>query len=136
MNPICKQCGKREVEEARVIYATPVCFACLPPPAQLPVAILRSERDEWKAMVDSWRVPYLKWQDWAKDLLDTLGRQPLHGSHGDDSAREVIATLAGMAPGVPRCADCGCFSTVHEVDDEELRGCTDCACRQFEAPNV
>ena len=28
MNPICKQCGQREVEDARVCYATPVCFAC------------------------------------------------------------------------------------------------------------
>lgn len=37
MNPICKQCGKREVEDARVHYATPVCFACLPPPEPLPV---------------------------------------------------------------------------------------------------
>ena len=29
MNPICKQCGQREVEYARASYATPVCFACL-----------------------------------------------------------------------------------------------------------
>ena len=76
-----------------------------------------------------------RWQDWATDLLDEFGRQPLHGSHGDEPAREVIAQLAAMAPGVPRCMECGCFSTVHEVDDEELRGCTDCACKQFEAPN-
>lgn len=37
MNPICKQCGKREVEDARVCYATPVCFKCLPPPDDLPI---------------------------------------------------------------------------------------------------
>lgn len=96
---------------------------------------LRDERDHWKANNDSWRAVYNQWQDWAKDLLDELGRQPLHGSHGDGPAREVIAQLAGMAPGVPRCLDCGCFSTVHEVDDEELRGCTDCACRQFLTPD-
>lgn len=30
-------CG-RAVEEARVCYATPVCYACLPPPAPLPIA--------------------------------------------------------------------------------------------------
>lgn len=34
---ICRQCGKREVEEARRHYATPVCYACLPPPEPLPV---------------------------------------------------------------------------------------------------
>lgn len=38
MNPICKQCGQREVEDARVCYATPVCFACLPPPLPLNTA--------------------------------------------------------------------------------------------------
>lgn len=96
---------------------------------------LRDERDHWKANNDSWRMVYNAWQDWAKDLLDEYGRQPLHGSHGDEPAREVIAQLVGMAPGVPRCLDCGCFSTVHEVDDEELRSCTDCACRQFLTPD-
>lgn len=35
---ICKQCGVREVEEARRCYATPVCYACLPPPRPLPIA--------------------------------------------------------------------------------------------------
>lgn len=38
MNPTCKQCGRREVEDARVDYATPVCFACLPPPRPLNTA--------------------------------------------------------------------------------------------------
>jgi len=38
MNPICKQCGQREVEDARVCYATPVCFTCLPPPLPLNTA--------------------------------------------------------------------------------------------------
>lgn len=34
---ICRNCGKREVEPERECYATPVCFACLPPPRPLPV---------------------------------------------------------------------------------------------------
>ena len=34
---LCKQCGKT-VEKTREVYATPVCFACLPPPKPLPVA--------------------------------------------------------------------------------------------------
>ena len=34
---MCRQCGEREVEEARRCYATPVCYACLPPPKPLPV---------------------------------------------------------------------------------------------------
>ncbi len=95
---------------------------------------LRDERDGWKANCESWRMVYNAWQDWSSDLLDELGRQPLHGSHGDGPAREVIAQLASMAPGVPRCLNCGCFSTVHEVDDEELRECTGCECTAFEAP--
>jgi hypothetical protein len=33
----CKQCGG-VVEEERRCYATPVCFACLPPPKPLPIA--------------------------------------------------------------------------------------------------
>lgn len=83
---------------------------------------------------ESWRRAALAWQRWATELLHDLGRQPLHGEHGDESARELIATLAGMAPGAPRCSQCGCFSTRHEVDDEELRECADCECTQFEAP--
>ena len=34
--PLCKQCGG-EVEDARLDYATPTCYACLPPPLPLPV---------------------------------------------------------------------------------------------------
>lgn len=41
MNPTCKQCGEREVENARVDYATPVCFKCLSPPDPLPIAATR-----------------------------------------------------------------------------------------------
>lgn len=96
---------------------------------------LREELGGWKANCESWRTVYNAWLDWSSDLLDELGRQPLHGIHGDGPAREIIAQLASMAPGVPRCMDCGCFSTVHEVDDEELSGCTDCACRQFLTPD-
>ena len=39
----CRQCGV-EVETPRRIYATPVCYACLPPPKPLPLAQLRRER--------------------------------------------------------------------------------------------
>lgn len=83
---------------------------------------------------DAWRPACLAWQDWARDLLHDLGRQPLHGEHGDAPARSVIAQLARMAPGVPRCLNCGCFATAHDTDDEELRGCTACECRQFVSP--
>jgi hypothetical protein len=38
------------------------------------------------------------------------------------------------AHGVPRCSNCGCFSTSHEVDDEERRECTECECRQYLVP--
>ena len=32
----CRQCGKT-VEKARECYATPVCYACMPPPNPMPV---------------------------------------------------------------------------------------------------
>lgn len=35
---LCRHCSKREVEENRRDWATPVCFACLPPPPPLPVS--------------------------------------------------------------------------------------------------
>lgn len=91
---------------------------------------------DWQATSESWRRAHHAWQEWAGHLLDELGRQPLHGGHGDESARAVIAQLAGMAPGVPRCAGCGCYSTLHEVDDEELRACTECECQQFDTGEI
>jgi len=33
--PPCVECGE-PVEDERVIYARPTCFACLPPPEPLP----------------------------------------------------------------------------------------------------
>ena len=94
------------------------------------------ERAGWKQIAETWRVANLRWQSWAADLLEEYGRQPLHGHHGDGPAREIIAQIVGMAPGVPRCSCCGCFSTRHEVDDEELRKCADCECDQFEGGRV
>lgn len=35
-----------------------------------------------------------------------------------------------------RCSRCGCPAAVHEVDDEERRGCTECECLQYEATPV
>ena len=102
-------------------------------------AIDRAEHAKAKAVEaradgDSWRLACNAWQDWAAGLLSDLGRQTLHGEMGDGPAREVIAQLAGMAPGVPLCLRCRCFATRHEVDDEELRECADCECTAFEAP--
>lgn len=37
----CRQCGA-SVEPEREHYATPMCFACLPPPKPLPVRRLRN----------------------------------------------------------------------------------------------
>lgn len=94
---------------------------------------LTRERDEGRANSESWRRVCNAWQDWATELLHDYGRQPLYGEHGDGPAREIIAQLVGMVPGVPRCSRCGCFATEHEVDDEERRECTRCECTQFEA---
>ena len=41
----CRQCGK-PTEPARHCYATPVCFACLPPPPPLPVREWRAPDDD------------------------------------------------------------------------------------------
>lgn len=79
---------------------------------------------------EAWRRSAVAWQDWAAALLSELGRQPLYGQHGNEPAREIIGQLARMAPPVPRCT-CGCFASLHEVDDEELRECTRCGCRQY-----
>ena len=68
----------------------------------------------------------------GRDLLDEYGRQPLHGQHGDEPAREVISQPVGLAPGVPRCSMWMLCSTRHEVDDEELRECADCECEGYE----
>lgn len=41
---LCKQCQEREVEDERESWATPVCFACVPPPKPLPVVVINVER--------------------------------------------------------------------------------------------
>jgi hypothetical protein len=58
---------------------------------------LRDERDHWKANNDSWRAAYNQWQDWATELLTTLGLQPANGEHGDEPARVILAGLAQRA---------------------------------------
>lgn len=93
---------------------------------------LLADRDGWIRASGEHGKALRVWQEWAATLLDEYGRQPLHGQHGDELAREVIAQLVGLAPGVPRCSRCGCFSTRHEVDDEELRECADCECEEYE----
>lgn len=40
MTILCRQCAK-PVEQERERYATPICFACLPPPEPLPVRCAR-----------------------------------------------------------------------------------------------
>lgn len=81
---------------------------------------------------ESWRLAHQAWSEWASKLLYSLGRQPLHGEHGDTAAMAIIEQLACLAPGVPRCSRCKCFATIHEVDDEDLRECSDCECTQYE----
>lgn len=93
-----------------------------------------AEHDELRANCDSWRMAYNSWQDWATGLLHDLGCQPLHGELGDGPARVAIEQLCMMAKGVPRCSNCGCFSSQHEPDGEELRECINCECKQYEPP--
>lgn len=96
------------------------------------LTITERERDDAAATRESWRRSCLAWQDWADELLTDLGRQPIGGKHGDRCAREIIGQLAYAVSPVQRCSCCGCFSTRHVVDDEELRECVDCECKQYE----
>jgi hypothetical protein len=53
----CNQCGG-VAEEERRCYATPLCFACLPPPIPLPVRALAGVLglpDDWYVEVSSER---------------------------------------------------------------------------------
>ena len=91
---------------------------------------------DWYEESERWRRACVAWQDWARGLLDSHGRRPLHGEHGDEAARAIIGQLTVNAPFVPRCLRCGCFATRHEVDDEDLRECADCECTQYENPGA
>lgn len=96
------------------------------------VRALKAERESWREIAESWRKPCNEWQSWAEMLLSDLGRQPIGGRVGDGPARDVIEALALKAPGVPRCEQCGCFATRHEVDDGERLICIDCDCLRYE----
>lgn len=54
MNPICKACGWRIVEDARVRYMTPVCFACIPlhEPELLPEELWVTKAIHWQPHYD------------------------------------------------------------------------------------
>jgi hypothetical protein len=124
--------GSSDVDTARAyeIAAAELDRAITASDAEIDEWQARAQVAQWQETSECWRRAHSAWQSWATELLDSLGRQPLHGEHGDGPAREVIAQLAAMAPGVPRCSNCGCFSTSHEVDDEERRECTECECKQ------
>jgi hypothetical protein len=49
----CACCG-REVEEARRCYASPTCYACLPPPEPLPVREVAARIRQPSKPVGSW----------------------------------------------------------------------------------
>ena len=84
-----------------------------------------------RAQANEWRLAALMWQRWATDLLHEFGRQPLHGEHGDQLARDTIAQLVSLAPSVPRCASCGCFATRHDFNLQTMDGCADCECGAY-----
>lgn len=71
MNPICKQCGQC-VEDARACYATPVCFACLPPPEPLnatwPLDTVWSLSAEWLADM-AYALEHVRHEDCGPKLL-------------------------------------------------------------------
>lgn len=48
----CKQCS-REVEPERRCYATPVCFACLPPPEPLSTFRFATEHRAGESSIES-----------------------------------------------------------------------------------
>lgn len=46
-------------------------------------------------------------------------------------ANRAAEARTQMAIERARCANCGCLCTAHEVDDEELRACEECECKQY-----
>lgn len=138
----CTSCGKPAALVGDTIPDDPalqsllLCPWCLA--ATRPEAFRAFASDTYGEAADhheaaeQWRKWLVTWQDWADRLLGDLGRQPRHGQHGSAACREIIEQLACLAPGVPRCSCCGCFASRHEVDDEELRECLDCECKQWE----
>lgn len=90
-NPRCKQCGVI-VSDDRAEYATPMCFACLPPPDPLPVdphgilfllekertraSLMRMEpRISTRLLVDT--IAAVKRLMWFRDRMDPM-------EHGDE----------------------------------------------------
>jgi hypothetical protein len=56
----------------------------------------------WHDISEQWRRSTIRWQEWAAKLLSELGLQPLHGEHGDDSARNIIGNIARKTSGATR----------------------------------
>lgn len=94
----CKQCGGN-LEKERADWATPVCFACLPPPAPLPVVwpksfakALAEARVEGKREGLQMAAAYALWC--AKEMVKTA-RQYGHDlrSQDNDVTQLVLAHM-------------------------------------------
>jgi len=55
--------------------------------------------------------------------LETAARNAALDNHESEGVR------------LTRCSNCGCPMSVHAGDDAERRGCSECECQQFVAPN-
>ena len=130
MNPTCKQCGKREVEDARACYATPVCFACLPEPRPLNTAW--SLPAEWLAEMAE-VLEHVRHEDSAPlrltpklllELVGALREEKDHWQKRAESAefslgvsQDECALLRQNEP-LPRCNQCGAHREPWQDRDE------------------
>ena len=123
MNPICKQCGQREVEDARVCYATPVCFACLPPP--LPLNTAWSLSAVW--MADMAEVlEHVRHEDGGPKLLTPDVLLGLVNELREDRDHwKLRAERAEYALGPYLCPKCQKCLTPQELDHTMCRACAE-----------
>lgn len=96
---------------------------------------LRISRKDYETMMDACACERARR---TQELEHWLGREALPRVQNMMTERDELSACiqrlkaADHDHPVPRCSRCGCMSTAHAVDDEELRGCLDCECDQFE----
>ena len=123
MNPICKQCGQREVEDARVCFATPVCFACLPPPRplntawSLPAVWLADMAEALEHVRHEDSAPKLLTPDVLLGLVNELREDRDHWKKRAESAEYALGPYL-----CPKCQKC---LSQQELDHTMCRACAE-----------
>lgn len=72
----------------------------------------------------------------------SCGGSPATRVYGNETRQRAVARIERVAQAIEtvtdlpaedlhRCASCGCPALDHAVDDEELRECLSCECKQY-----